>query len=186
VIGVYLGLKSMNLVLGSMIPKEVCFNSFATQLMTILKAHVATGVIYTIIFGHMLDGFVQTLGDFEYVNTTAGTIYPVVKIIKDGNSSDKEVDSTIEVTSPDHVALTGKLNSGAIASIIVRGGIKPTDGRRGFLWEIDGEDGSIRVEGTSIAITTFRAAVLIAMRRTQYIRYRRLQRLSKWEACSRA
>ena len=97
----------------------------------------------------MVDSFVQTLGDFEYVSTTAGTIYPVVEVIRNG-SNDKEVDSTIEVTSPDHVAFTGKLKSGAIASIILRAGIKTTKGRRHFLWEIDGEDGSIRVEGTSL------------------------------------
>ena len=96
--------------------------------------------------GHLLDSFVQTLGDFEYVSTTAGIIYPIAAVIREGNKAD----STIEVTSPDHVAFTGKLKSGAIASIIMRGGIKTTEGRRRFLWEIDGEDGSIRIEGTSI------------------------------------
>ena len=99
--------------------------------------------------GHLLDSFIQTLGNFESVSATAGIIYPVATVIreaKDGNN----IDGTIEVTSPDHVAFTGKLKSGAIANIIMRGGIKATEGRRHFLWEIDGEDGSIRVEGTSI------------------------------------
>ena len=133
-------------------PETGVFQLICESLMAILKTYIASGAVYAIMFGHMLDSFVQTLGDFEYVSTTAGTIYPVAKVIrkmKDGNNNDKEVDSTIDVTSPDHVAFTGKLKSGAIASIISRTGIKATEGRRHFLWEIDGEDGSICVEGTS-------------------------------------
>ena len=106
-----------------------------------------------IMLGQFLDSFLQTLGDFEYVSATAGVIYPVATVIretKDGNNADDKADSAIEVTSPDHVAFTGKLKSGAIANIIMRGGIKATEGRRHFMWEIDGEDGSIRIEGTSI------------------------------------
>ena len=127
-------------------PKSGSFQ--VDSLMTKLKTYAGSS-INTIMLGHFLDSFVQTLGDFEYVSTTAGIIYPVATVIreaKDGNN----IDGTIEVTSPDHVAFTGKLKSGAIANIIMRGGIKATEGRRHFLWEIDGEDGSIRVEGTSI------------------------------------
>ena len=99
--------------------------------------------------GQLLDSFTQTLGNFESVSATAGIIYPVATVIRETKDVDT-ADSTIEVTSPDHVAFTGKLKSGAIANVIMRGGIKATEGRRHFLWEIDGEDGSIRVEGTSI------------------------------------
>jgi predicted dehydrogenase len=130
-------------------PNTGMFQLIYESLMAILKTYIASGAVYAIMFGHMLDSFIQTLGDFEYVSTTAGTIYPVAKVIRK-NNNDKEVDSTIEVTSPDHVAFTGRLKSGAIAGIISRAGIKATEGRRHFLWEIDGEDGSIRVEGTSI------------------------------------
>lgn len=165
-------------------PKAGVFQLVYESLMTILKTYIGTSM-ETIMLGHLLDSFLQTLGDFEYVNTTATTIYPVVKVIKDGNNADKEVDSTIEVTSPDHVALTGKLKSGAIANIILRGGLKTTEGRRRFLWEIDGEDGSIRVEGTGITITILGAAVLIATHRALYIRYGRLQCPFEWQACTR-
>lgn len=136
-------------------PKAGVFQLIHESLISILKTYIAGGAVYAIMFGHLLDSFIQTLGDFEYVSTTARTIYPVAKVIrqtKDGNDNDKEVDSAIEVTSPDHVAFTGKLKSGAIASIILRAGIKATEGRTQFLWEIDGEDGSIRVEGTGILL----------------------------------
>ncbi|KAF8345303.1 NAD-binding Rossmann fold oxidoreductase [Amanita rubescens] len=99
--------------------------------------------------GTSITSVLQTLGDFEYVSTTAEIVYPTAKVI--GKSSypggndkvAKEIDDAIQVTSPDHVAVTGKFKSGAIASIMLRGGIKTTEGRRCFLWEIDGEDGSI-------------------------------------------
>ncbi|KAK2463331.1 hypothetical protein APHAL10511_004642 [Amanita phalloides] len=102
----------------------------------------------TIYLGHLLDAFTQALGDFEYVNTTAEVLYPVSKVVR-GNATEGVEDSgrTIQSTLPDHVAVTGKLKSGAVASIILRVGLKTTEGRRQFLWEIDGEEGSIRVEG---------------------------------------
>ncbi len=145
----------MNLVLISMIPKLVCLNS----IHYCPCCHLSSGTsIVTIILGHLLDSVLQTLGDFEYVSTTAEIVYPVAKVIgkssypggNDGNKVAKEIDDTIQVTSPDHVAFTGKFKSGAIASIMLRGGIKTTESRRIFLWEIDGEDGSIRVEGTRL------------------------------------
>ena len=158
------------------------------SLVATSKTYVGSS-INTIMLGHLLDSFIQTLGDFEYVSTTAGIIYPVATVIretKDGNNADK-ADSTIEVTSPDHVAFTGKLKSGAIANVIMRGGIKATEGRRHFIWEIDGEDGSIRIEGKyRYRGTTFGAAVLIDTCRNRYIRYSRLQRPFEWEACTGA
>lgn len=138
-----------------MIPNPVCSNSIRCPPCRNLSPGTS---IVTIILGQLLDSVLQALGDYEYVSTTAETVYPVAKVIgessypggNDGNKVAKEIDDTIQVTLPDHVAFTGKFKSGAIASIMLRGGIKSTEGRRSFLWEIDGEDGSIRVEGTHL------------------------------------
>ncbi|KAK2463322.1 hypothetical protein APHAL10511_004633 [Amanita phalloides] len=104
----------------------------------------------TILLGHLLDGLTCTLGDFEYVSATAEIMYPVAKVVR-GNRAQGVEDSgrTVQPSSPDHVAVTGKLKSGAIATAILRTGLKAREGGRKFLWEIDGEDGSIRVEGPS-------------------------------------
>ena len=145
--------------------------------MAMLTIYIGSS-IDTIILGHLLDGFLQTLGDFEYVSTTTGTMYPVAKVIRETNlqyvgttagtiHGNKDIDSTIKVTSPDHIAFTGKLKSGTIASIILRGGFNAAEGRRCLLWEIDGKDGSIRVEG--ITTTPVDAAMLIAIWRSRYI-----------------
>ncbi len=69
-------------------------------------------------------------------------MYPIATIV-DSKSTPLP---TIHAASPDHVALSGILVSGALVSINYRAGYRATPGRRRFLWEIDCENGSIRVE----------------------------------------
>ncbi|KJA21341.1 hypothetical protein HYPSUDRAFT_187596 [Hypholoma sublateritium FD-334 SS-4] len=93
--------------------------------------------------GHQLDSLTFVLGDFSTINATATTIYPTAAIVgADGNPTGK----TLAATIVDHYAISGVLKSGALASITWRTGYKKTPGRRLLLWEIDGEEGSIRVE----------------------------------------
>lgn len=100
-----------------------------------------------IILGHQLDTFTHLLGDFATVSATTAIQYPTAMLL-DGES--KPIDKTIPVNTPDHIAFTGVLKSGAISSIIWRGGQESTKGRRQLLWEIDGENGSIRLEGDGV------------------------------------
>jgi predicted dehydrogenase len=107
-----------------------------------------------IAIGHQLDALTYILGDFVSVSATATTHYQTATII---DSDSKPTGKTVPVTAPDHIAFTGLLKSGAICSIIWRGGLPSTKGRKQFIWEIDGEDGSIRLEndgqgGTFIGI----------------------------------
>ncbi|KAF4578292.1 transcription regulator gal80 [Pleurotus pulmonarius] len=105
--------------------------------------HLRSGVSFAeIILGHQLDTFTHILGDFASVSATAATMYPIATIV-DSKSTPLP---TIHATSPDHVALSGILVSGALVSINYRAGYRTTPGRRRFLWEIDCENGSIRVE----------------------------------------
>jgi predicted dehydrogenase len=54
---------------------------------------------------------------------------------------------TLTMTAPDQVLVSGMLASGAPVSIHYRGG--ETRGGTGFVWEINGSEGDIRVTGPS-------------------------------------
>lgn len=101
-----------------------------------------------IAIGHQMDVFTHILGSFASVSSTSTIIYPTSTIVDGAGTA---VEQNAQVTAPDHVAFTGLLKSGALASITYRGGYSSTPGRKQFLWEIDGEEGSIRLESDSIA-----------------------------------
>ncbi|KAJ7142157.1 NAD-binding Rossmann fold oxidoreductase [Mycena crocata] len=92
--------------------------------------------------GHELDIVTHTLGDFASISATTATVYPTAIIFSEGSDQTK----TATVTASDHVAFSGVLKSGAVMSVTWRGGYSSTPGRTQFVWVIDGEDGSIRVE----------------------------------------
>ncbi|KAF8965734.1 hypothetical protein BDZ97DRAFT_1757019 [Flammula alnicola] len=74
------------------------------------------------------------------------TIYPTATIIG------AEADGRDGATNPDHYSISGHLKSGALATIVWRTGYPSTKGRRNLLWEIDGEDGYIRVESDTSSL----------------------------------
>ena len=96
-----------------------------------------------LVAGPQLDPFTFTLGYFTTVNATAATLYPTATII---DRDENPTGETLPATTPDHYTISGILESGAIATIIWRTAYSSTPGRRHLLWEIDGEDGSIRIE----------------------------------------
>jgi len=99
----------------------------------------ATGAtMLSIPFGHMIDAFTWVLGGFDHLNATLALKYPDVALI-DG-------DRSVTATAPDHVAVSGTLANGAIASLFYHGGDSPT---AGFRWEIRGTAGTVLVEGDS-------------------------------------
>ncbi|KAJ7740440.1 NAD-binding Rossmann fold oxidoreductase [Mycena maculata] len=106
----------------------------------------AGATILDIALGHELDIVTHILGDFASVSATCATIYPTATIF----SATSDETRTAPVTAADHVAFSGLLKSGAVASVTWRGGYTSTPGRTQFLWTIDGEDGSIRVEEDAI------------------------------------
>ena len=56
----------------------------------------------------------------------------------------------VDMTAPDQVALQGFMEDGSVFSLHYRGGSAP-DGN-GFLWEINGTDGVLRITGQTGAI----------------------------------
>jgi predicted dehydrogenase len=107
--------------------------------------------VLSIPVGHQIDTFTHILGDFATVSATAATAYPEAVVL---DEDDKPTGKTIKATSPDHIAITGLLKSGVFASVMWRGGYPSTKGRRQLVWEIDGDEGSIRLE-SNVALGGF-------------------------------
>ncbi|MCV7071714.1 Gfo/Idh/MocA family oxidoreductase [Mycolicibacterium rufum] len=79
--------------------------------------------------GHALDALTAVLGDIDAVTATLGVGHRDIDV-RDGGS--------LRSTTPDQVAITGALASGAVASIFYRGGVSRAGDLR---WEINGTDG---------------------------------------------
>ncbi|GGV47226.1 Gfo/Idh/MocA family protein [Streptomyces spectabilis] len=94
------------------------------------------GTMLTIPFGHTVDALAMVLGEFTEVSATTATRRPVVREEGSGRAA--------AMTVADQIAVSGRLTSGAVASVHFRGGLA-----RGtnFHWEINGTDGDLVVTG---------------------------------------
>jgi predicted dehydrogenase len=90
--------------------------------------------LLTVAVGHSLDTLNHVLGEFADLSALSAIRRPL--ITAEGTREQ------ITKTAVDQVALIGTLRSGAIASIHVREAVA---GGIGFLWEINGTDGTLRV-----------------------------------------
>lgn len=86
--------------------------------------------------------------DLATVSATTTQHYTSVTVLDDDN---KPTGKTAIPEGPDKITFTRLLESGAISSAIFRAGLPASNGRQQFLWEIDGGDGSIRLESDEIA-----------------------------------
>ena len=97
--------------------------------------------------GHLLAGLTYLLGDVTSVSATFATIYPKAELL-DGKS--QPTGKQISRSTEDQVAFSGTLASSAVFSFHLRSGLSATKpGRVPFEWIIDGEEGTIKVEGDS-------------------------------------
>ncbi len=94
-----------------------------------------------IVIGHHLDVLTYIFGDLSSLSATAEILYPTAEVV----DTEGHVLETIANTSADHIAFSGTFKSGVLVSESWRGGITATRGRQQLLWEIDGEEGSIRL-----------------------------------------
>src|SRR5713101_196441 len=90
--------------------------------------------VLTIAVGHSLDLLNYVLGEFADLSAVSELRRPFITI--------EETGEQIQKTAPDQVAVIGTLTSGATASIHVREAVA---GGTGFLWEINGTDGTLRI-----------------------------------------
>jgi predicted dehydrogenase len=90
--------------------------------------------LLTVGFGHTVDAVTMVLGEFIEVTATSRNLLPTYRDTTTGQVITKNTD--------DHIAVTGVLESGAVANVLVRGGVsRATD----FRWEINGTDGDLVV-----------------------------------------
>jgi predicted dehydrogenase len=90
--------------------------------------------LLTVPFGHSLDTLSYVLGEFVELSAVSNVRRPLISIEGTGEQIGK--------TAPDQIAVIGTLTSGATASIHIREAVA---GGTGFLWEINGTDGTLRI-----------------------------------------
>jgi predicted dehydrogenase len=90
--------------------------------------------LLTIAIGHSLDTLNYVLGEFTDLSAVADLRRPLITI--------EETGEQIVKTAADQIAIIGTLTSGATASIHVREAVA---GGTGFLWEINGTNGTLRI-----------------------------------------
>src|SRR5213080_4950058 len=88
----------------------------------------------TIAVGHSVDTLNHVLGEFADLSAVSDLRRPLITI--------EETGEQVVKTAPDQIAVIGTLTSGAIASVHIREAVA---GGTGFLWEINGTDGTLRI-----------------------------------------
>jgi len=88
----------------------------------------------TVAVGHSVDILNYVLGEFADLSAVSDIRRPLITI--------EETGEQIVKTAADQVAVIGTLTSGATASVHIREAVA---GGTGFLWEINGTDGTLRI-----------------------------------------
>lgn len=91
--------------------------------------------LLSIPFGHSVDALSMVLGEFREVSAYIENLRPMVTNVTSGAVATKSAE--------DQVAVTGLLESGAVAAMHFRGG---TSRATGFHWEINGTEGDLVVK----------------------------------------
>jgi predicted dehydrogenase len=90
--------------------------------------------LLTVPLGHSLDILNFVLGEFAELSAVSDIRRPRITI--------EETGEQISKTAPDQIAVIGTLTSGATATIHIREAVA---GGTGFLWEINGASGTLRI-----------------------------------------
>jgi predicted dehydrogenase len=90
--------------------------------------------LVTIPAGHSLDILNYVLGEFTELSAVSANRRPLITI--------EETGERIVKTAADQIAVIGTLTSGATASVHIREAVA---GGTGFLWEINGTEGTLRI-----------------------------------------
>ncbi len=125
----YVGEVLSTTMVGLSVPGEVVVRPNAYMLD---KANGAN--LLTIAVGHSLDILNYVLGEFADLSAVSELRRPLITI--------QETGEQIVKTAADQIAVIGTLTSGATASIHVREAVASGTG---FLWEINGTNGTLRI-----------------------------------------
>src|SRR6058998_2548848 len=125
----YVGEVLSTTLVGLSVPGDVLVRPNAYMLEETNGANVLT-----IAVGHSLDILNYVLGEFADLSAVSDLRRPLITI--------EETGQQIVKTAADQIAVIGTLTSGATASIHVREAVA---GGTGFMWEINGTDGTLRI-----------------------------------------
>jgi predicted dehydrogenase len=125
----YVGEVLSTTMVGTSVPGDVVVKPNAYMLDGTNGA-----TVLTIAVGHSLDTLNHVLGEFADLSAVSDLRRPLITI--DGTGEQ------IVKTAPDQIAVIGTLTSGATASVHIREAVA---GGTGFLWEINGTDGTLRI-----------------------------------------
>src|SRR2546428_9960132 len=125
----YVGRVLSTTMVGLSVPGDVVGQPNAYMLDKTNGANVLT-----IAVGHSLDTLNYVLGEFAALSAVSNLRRPLITI--------EETGQQIVKTAADQIAVIGTLTSGATASVHVREAVA---GGTGFLWGINGTDGTLRI-----------------------------------------
>jgi predicted dehydrogenase len=125
----YVGEVLSTTMVGLSVPGNVIVQPNAYMLDKVNGANALT-----IAAGHSLDALNYLLGEFADLSAMSDLRRPLIII--------EETGEHVVKTAPDQIAVIGTLTSGATASVHVREGVA---GGTGLLWEINGTDGTLRI-----------------------------------------
>jgi len=125
----YVGEVLSTTMIGTSVPGDVVVEPNAYMLDRTNGANVLSVAV-----GHSLDILNYVLGEFVDLSAVSDLRRPLITIHETGEQ--------IVKTAPDQIAVIGTLTSGATASVHVREAVA---GGTGFLWEINGTDGTLRI-----------------------------------------
>jgi predicted dehydrogenase len=112
--------------------------------------------VLTIAVGHSLDILDYVLGEFAELSAVSDLRRPLITI--------EETGEQVVKTAADQIAVIGTLTSGATAAVHVREAVA---GGTGFLWEINGTDGTLRISADAAQPQIFPLTVTGARGRSE-------------------
>jgi predicted dehydrogenase len=125
----YVGEVLSTILVGVSVPGNVVVRANAYMLD---KANGAN--VLTVAVGHSLDVLSYVLGEFVELSAMSALRRPLITV--------EETGEQVVKSAPDQIAVIGTLASGATATVHIREAVA---GGTGFLWEINGTDGTLRI-----------------------------------------
>src|SRR2546429_6116863 len=147
----YVGEVLSTTIVGLSIPGDVVGQPNAYMLDKTNGAN-----LLTVPFGHSLDTLNYVLGEFAELSAVSDIRRPLITI--------EETREQMVKTAVDQIAVIGTLTSGATASIHIREAVA---GGTGFLWEINGSNGTLRITADAALPEIFPLTVLGAQGRNE-------------------
>jgi predicted dehydrogenase len=147
----YVGEVLSTTMVGLSIPGDVVGQSNAYMLDKTNGAN-----LLTVPLGHSLDVLNYVLGEFADLSAVSAVRRPLITLEESGDR--------ILKTAADQIAVIGTLTSGAIASIHIREAVA---GGIGFLWEINGTGGTLRITADAALPEIFPLSVAGAQGRNE-------------------